>query len=70
VSGGGEEMRAGVGGGVKVQKYTSVKQCYRGDIFSEPQIFLLMMVADSSLLGQSASGLNFYDDSGRCRLAN
>jgi hypothetical protein len=35
-----------------------------GDIFSEPRIFLLITIADSPLLGQSASGINFYDDSG------
>ncbi len=38
--------------------------------FSEPRIFLLMTIADSPLLGQSASGLNFYDDSGRRPLAD
>ena len=29
-----------------------------------------MTIADSLLLGQSASGLNFYDDSGRSQLAD
>ncbi len=29
-----------------------------------------MTIADSPLLGQSASGLNFYDDSGRSTLAD
>ncbi len=39
--------------------------------FSEPRIFLLMTIAgDSPLPGQSASGLNFYDDSGRSPLAD
>ncbi len=38
--------------------------------FSEPRIFLLMTIPDSPLLGQTASGLNFYDDSGRSPLAD
>ncbi len=60
-------MGAGVwGGGVKVQKYTSAIQCYRGEIFLQSQ----ETIADSLLLGQSASGLNFYDDSGRSPLAD
>ncbi len=66
-------MRAGVGGGggVKVQKYTSVIQCYSGDNFFQSQeFFLLITIADYPLLGQSASGLNFYDDSGRSPLAD
>ncbi len=52
-------------GGVTVQKYTSVIQYCSGDIF-----LLLMTIADSPLLGQSASGLNFYDYSGRSPLAD
>jgi len=32
--------------------------------------FGLMTIVDCALLGQSASGLNFYDDSGRSPLAD
>jgi hypothetical protein len=60
------KTRAGVGGeGVKVKKYTSVIQCCIGEIFSEPRIFLLTTIVNSLVLGQSASGLNFNDNS-RC----
>jgi hypothetical protein len=52
-----------VGGGVKVEQYSSFIRCCSGEIFSEPRIFLLLTIADSSPLGQSASGLIFYDDS-------
>jgi len=31
--------------------------------FSEPRILLLMTIGNSPLLGQSASRLNFYDNS-------
>jgi hypothetical protein len=56
------EMRAGVwGGGVKIQKNTSVIQCCSGEIFFRAKNFLLMTIADSPLLGQSASGLNFNE---------
>ncbi len=36
----------------------------------QPSIFLLMTIADSPLLGRSASGQSFYDDSGRSPLAD
>jgi len=49
-------MRAGVGGG------RCVIQCCSGDIFFRAtNFFVLMTIEDSSLSGQSASGLNFYD---------
>jgi hypothetical protein len=38
--------------------------------FSGPRICLLMTIAGPLLMGQSASGLNFYDDSGRRPLAD
>jgi hypothetical protein len=41
------------GGSVKVQKYTSVIQCYIGEDFFRASIFLLMRIANSPLLGQS-----------------
>ncbi len=57
---GGGGMKAGVGGGgAAVERF-----------FSEPRIFVLMTIADSPLLGQSASRLNYYDDSGRSPLAD
>ncbi len=61
MGGGGGEMRARVGG--EVSKYI---QCCSGEISFKSQEFLLLMtIADSPLLGQSPSGLNFYDVSGR-----
>jgi hypothetical protein len=54
---------------------TKVHQCHPvpvpqwRDFFQNQELFL-MMKADSSLLGQSASGLNFYDDSGRSPLTD
>ncbi len=60
----------GEGGSVKVQKYATVIKCCSGDIFLEPRIFLLMTIADSPLLGQSASGLKFFVDSGSRPLAD
>jgi hypothetical protein len=68
--GGGGEMKAGVGGEVNVQKYTSAIQFCSGEIFFRAKHFLLMTIADSPLLGQSASGLQFDDDSGRSLLAS
>ena len=64
-------MRAGVRGEVSnIQKY--VHQCHQvlqcRDFFQSQEFFLLVMIADSPLLCQSASGLNFYDDSGRSPL--
>jgi hypothetical protein len=38
--GGGDEGWGWVGG-VKLQKYTSVFECCRGDIFSEPRKFFV-----------------------------
>jgi hypothetical protein len=62
---GGE--KAGVGGRSKY-KNTPVSSSAAVERFSsEPGIFF---VDDSPLLGQSASGLNFYDDSGRSPLAD
>ncbi len=60
----GEGVR---GGEVSKYKNTPVSSYAAVDrTFSEPRIFLLMTIAiaDSPLVGQSASGLNFYDDSG------
>ncbi len=63
--GGGVGMKARVGGRCLRKKYTSVIQCCSREIFFRAKnVFLLMMIADSPLLGQSTSGLNFYDDSG------
>ncbi len=61
--GGGDE---GWGWG-EVSKYKNMPLSSSSAVerfFSEPRIFLLMRIADSTLLGQSASGLNFYDDRG------
>ncbi len=52
----------GWGGGVKVQKYTSA--------ITVERYFFFMTIADSPPLGQSASGLNFYDYSRRSLLAD
>jgi hypothetical protein len=38
--------------------------------FQSQEFFLLMTIADSLLLGKSASGLNFYQDSGPSLLAD
>ncbi len=38
--------------------------------FQSQEFFFLMMIADSPLLGQSASRLHFYDDSGRHPVAD
>jgi hypothetical protein len=38
--------------------------------FFQNHVFLLMTIADSPLLGQSASGLNFYNNGGRSPLAD
>jgi hypothetical protein len=72
VSLGGGDVKVGVrgGGGVKVQKYTSVIQCCMEGFFQSQEFLLLMTIADSPLLGQSASGLNFYDNRGRSPLAD
>jgi hypothetical protein len=64
-------MKAGVGG--RCQS-TKIHQCHPvlqwRDFIQSQEFFLLMTIADSPLLGQSASGLNFYDDSGRSPLAD
>ena len=41
-----------------------------GDDGKNDGIILLMTIADCPLMGQSASGLNFYDDSRRNPLAD
>jgi hypothetical protein len=55
-------------------QYNTVHQCHPKpqwrDFFPWAKTSWLMMVADCPLLGQSASGLNFYDDSGRSPLAD
>ncbi len=64
--GGGEVEGGGWGGAVSKYKNKPVSSNAAGEIFfPEPRIFLLMTIHDSPLLGHSASGLNFYDDSGR-----
>jgi hypothetical protein len=64
-------MKAGDGGEVSKCTYTPVPFSAAGErFFSKPRIFLLMMIVDSLLLGQSASGRNFCDDSGRNPLAD
>jgi hypothetical protein len=40
------------------------------EFFQSQELLLLMSIADSPLLGQSASGLNFYDDRGHSPLAD
>ena len=67
----GKGGRGGVGGKVSKYKNTPVSSSAAVErYFSEPRIFLLMTIADSPLLGQSASGMNFNDDSGRRPLAD
>ncbi len=61
----------GWGRGVKVQKYINPIQCRSGEIFFRAKnFFLLMTIADSLLLGKSATGQNFYQDSGPSPLAD
>ncbi len=56
-------MQAGVGGEVSKYKNTPVLSSASVERFFHSQEFLLLMtIADSPLLGQYASGLNFYDD--------
>jgi hypothetical protein len=65
-------MRAGIGD-LEVSKYKNKPLSSSAAVeisFSEPSLFLLMTISDSPLLGQFASGLNFYDDSGRRLLAD
>jgi hypothetical protein len=57
-------MRLGLGGGggvVKVQKYISAIQYHSGEIFFSAKNFFVDDDIVLTLLGQSASGLNFYD---------
>ncbi len=49
----------GLNGGAAVKRF-----------FQSQEFLLLMMMTDSPLLGQSAIGLNFKDDSGRSPLAD
>jgi hypothetical protein len=64
-------MKAGVGGKVSKYKNTSVSSSATGErFFQNQEFFLLMTIADSPIMGQSASKLNFYDDSRGSRLAN
>jgi hypothetical protein len=59
-------------GGWEVSKYKNKPVSSNAAVeifFSGSRIFLLMTLADSPLLGESASGLNFYGDSGRHPLA-
>jgi hypothetical protein len=54
--------------GEEVSKYKNTPLSSNAAVermFSEPRFFLLMTIADSPLLGQSASGQNFYDHRGR-----
>ncbi len=51
----------GFGGeNLKVQKYTSVTQCCSGEIVLRAKNFFVITIADSPLLGQSASKLIFF----------
>jgi hypothetical protein len=60
-------------GGEGVSKYKK-HQCYPmlqcREFFQTQEFLLLMTIADSPLLGQSANGLNFCDDSRRSPLAD
>ncbi len=70
LGGGGRELKARVGGEVSKSKNTPVSPSAAVQrFFSEPRILLLMTIEDSPLLGQSASGLNFYDHSERSPIA-
>jgi hypothetical protein len=63
--GGGGEMKAGVEGEVSKYKNTPVSSGAAVEKFFQSQeFFLLITIADSPLLGQSTSRLNFCDDSG------
>jgi hypothetical protein len=54
--GGGGDEGCNRGGGVNVQKYTIVIQCCSEEIFFRAKhFFVWMMIADSPLLGQSAT---------------
>ncbi len=57
----------------KVSKYKNTLASSSAAVerfFQSQEFLLLMTIADSPLLGQSASRLNFNDDSGRSPLAD
>ncbi len=68
--GGGGDERWGRGGGVKVQKYISATQYRSREIFFIAKNFFVDDDSGHSAFGQTASGLNFYDNNGHSLQAN